>query len=105
MSRPFLELRDGHMVVLQVRVLQVNVSDCSTFCLFAQHLFQYSSWILPFWWSLSLCRSAVSGGLEDLEKPKVQGLRHQWLDHVLLRAVPSSSYMSRAWAGYAKFSL
>ena len=44
MSGPLLELRGGHMVVLQVKVLQVtfvrqlvhNVSDCFTFCLFAR---------------------------------------------------------------------
>ena len=63
--------RGGHMVVFQVKVLQVTLvrqlvdhgSECFTFCLFAQNrgllfLFQWSSWILPFWWSLfllSLC--------------------------------------------------
>ena len=88
MCGPLLELRGGHMVVLQVEVLQVtlvrqlvaNVSECFTFCPFAQnrgilcslarvpsHLsLQKSSWI-P-------C-SSVAVWLE------VQGLRHQWLDY------------------------
>ena len=45
MSGPLLELRGVHMVVFQVKVLQVtlvrqfvdNVSECFTFCLFAQN--------------------------------------------------------------------
>ena len=76
MSGPLLELRGGYMVVFQVNVLQVtlvrqlvdNVSECFTFYLFTKNrgilrslarvpwhlMFQYSSWILPYWWSLSV---------------------------------------------------
>ena len=76
MNGPLFELCGGHLVVFQVKVLQVtlvrqlvdNVSECVTVWLFAPNrgiffslaripwhlLFQKSSWILPYWWSLSL---------------------------------------------------
>ena len=97
MGGPLLELRGRHMVVLQVKVLQVTlvrqlvdiVAEYFTFWLFAQVevsplLADPAILVVPF--------SSVAVRSQEVSKiskePDVQGLRHQWLDHVLLRAVP-----------------
>ena len=111
MSGLLLELRGGHMVVFQVKVLQVapvrqlvdNVSECFTFCVVAPNrglpLLARGSPLTPLvpvlqldlatlgvpFSSVAVWPEEVSKVSEELE---VQGLRHQWLDHVLLDAVP-----------------
>ena len=99
-SRPLLELRGGHAVVLQMKVPQValirqlvdNVAESFTFCPFLPQIEASSAHpsaltpLVPVW-QLGLAILAVlfSFALVQLdvisEEPRVQGLRHQQLGH------------------------
>ena len=103
MSGPLLELRSGHLVVLQVTIVRQlvdDVSECFTICFFCPKsrspLLARASPLTPVVSDKQLDPailvvpfSSVAVRSQEVSKePEVQRLRHQWLDHVLLRAIP-----------------